>query len=193
MYPMLSLPCGEPLASFCRSSWTRSSTTLSCLPNLGWNCDGLRGLGRDLWESERPNRELNGLLRSGDLDLLVWEEEPFFSPSSLTLWTASTPFDKINLSLPLTMINFSSTLILQPISFSIFWITFSVKSAFTWFSRAGTLSKKSWHLRFAPRVDGHPYTYNKNLTTIPKIYTSFENFKKSKLRRAKLKKIGKIL
>lgn len=185
MYPMLSLPCGEPLASFCsfcRSSWKRSSTTLSCLPNLCWTWDGLRGLGRDLWESERPNRELTGLLRSGDLDLLMWEEEPFFSPSSLTLWTESTPFAKISLSLPLTMINFSSTLILHPISFSIFWITFSVKSAFTCFSLAGTLSKKSWDLRLAPRVDGHPYTYKTKY-----VYTSLGNFYQSTIRKAKPK------
>jgi len=155
-YPMLSLPCGEPLENLCRSPrW--SSIILSCLPNLWWYC-GV-SCGWPLWESERRNREPTGLL-SGDLDLLLWElEEPFWSPSPLiTLCTASTPFAKINLSFPLTIINFSSILILQPLSFSILCITFSVNRAFICLSLAATLSKKSWDLRFAPRVEGHPFT-----------------------------------
>ena len=157
-YPMLFLPWTEPLEYFCRSSRTRFSTTFSCLLYLGWNCDAFVGPECDPWTSERCDLEPTGL-RSGDLDLLTWELEPFWSPSSfITLWTASTPFFKINLSLPLTIMNFSSILILQPLSFSIFCTTLSVKSALTCLSLAGTLSKKSWDLRFDPKVEGHPYT-----------------------------------
>lgn len=154
---MVFLPCGEPLYIFCKSSRTRSSTTFSCLPNLFWYWEAPWGLGLDLWESGRPNRELGGVFLSDDLDLDGWElDEPVLSPSSLILWTASTPFFNINLSLPLTMINFSSILILQPISVSIWSTTISLNNALTWGSLAGTRSKKSWDFRFAPRVLGQP-------------------------------------